>query len=77
MSFGQNVIRQPYPVYQQAAPAAAAQSQAEMQTEADKAAEEVKKKARKAGSGRAATIATSPLGVVSPVQSTVKALLGS
>jgi len=52
-----------------------AQTQAQIETEADKAAEEVKKRARKAG-GRAATILTSPLGVVSPVQPVVKTLLG-
>lgn len=61
------------PVYAQPIPLP--QDPTAIQTEADKAAEEVKKKARKA-SGRSSTIATSPLGVVSPVQPVIKSLLG-
>ena len=71
MSFGAKPVRT---VYLPAPPVA--QTPAEMQTEADKAAEEVKKKARKAGSGRQSTILTSPLGVVSPAPVQVKTLLG-
>lgn len=57
----------------------AATSDAAMQTEADKAAEALRAKARAAGSGgRQSTILTSPLGVTStPAPSQQKTLLGS
>jgi hypothetical protein len=51
-------------------------TQPEIATEADKAAEEVKSKARKA-SGRSSTILTSPLGVVGAAPVATKTLLGS
>lgn len=57
----------------------AAQSDATMKTESDKAAEATKARARAAGAGgRASTILTSPLGVTgsSPVSTGPKTLLG-
>lgn len=50
---------------------------ADTQTQADKAAEDVKARARKAGSGRQSTILTSPLGTAQPQQAVnIKTLLG-
>jgi|KBSMisStandDraft_5_1062788.scaffolds.fasta_scaffold01900_12 hypothetical protein len=51
---------------------------ADLQTEADKAAEDLRARARKAGSGaRQSTILTSPLGVVNSAPPAQKTLLGS
>lgn len=56
----------------------AATSNAAMQTEADKAAEALRAKARAAGSGgRQSTILTSPLGTVNTATPQQKTLLGS
>jgi hypothetical protein len=57
-------------------PAPAAAASADMQTEADKAAEQVKANARKAGAGRQSTILTSPLGATGDPSVTQKTLLG-
>jgi hypothetical protein len=55
-----------------------ATSQTDIQTEADKAAEDLRAKARAAGSGaRQSTILTSPLGVVNTAPPRQKTLLGS
>lgn len=58
-------------------PPTAAVASVDTQTEADKAAEEVRKRARKAGAGRQSTILTSPLGTTGPASVTTKTLLGS
>lgn len=58
-------------------PLSAAAASADTQTEADKAAEELRKRARRAGAGRQSTILTSPLGTTGPAQTVQKTLLGS
>lgn len=65
------------PLNYAAADAARAQQEVDaLKTEADKAAEEARKKAKKAG-GRANTILTSPLGASDSGAAVVKTLLGS
>ncbi len=58
-------------------PPTAAVASVDTQTEADKAAEEVRKRARKAGAGRQSTILTNPLGGTSAPAVAPKTLLGS
>lgn len=74
MSFGSHPAPTQY-IYQ-SVPAPVAQAPEEIQTEADKAAEVVKKKARQA-SGRGSTILTSGMGDVSTAPVVAKTLLGS
>jgi hypothetical protein len=59
-----------------ALPAPAAVASADTQTEADKAAEQLRARARKAGAGRQSTVLTSPLGATGAPSVVTKTLLG-
>lgn len=59
-----------------APPPSASVASADAQTEADKAAEQVKANARKAGSGRQRTVLTNPLAPPSGTSTVQKTLLG-